>query len=113
MTSADRIPCLNPRCRRTAPSARHPDCTEIVCGKCWRLLPKAMRARYAALNRRNRRLDRLALKPRYGNRGPQWARLVGLMDAAQRRNWRAIRAFFLAPALPEGLETFLEEMGMS
>lgn len=109
----DRIPCLNPPCRRTAPADKYEPGDEIVCGKCWKLLPPRLTARYKALKRRDRRLDRLALKGRHQSRGPQWERVTSLFTAAQGRNWAAIRACFLQPEKPVGLEAFLDEVGLA
>jgi hypothetical protein len=39
-----RIPCSVPFCRRTASRDRHPNCTEIICGKHWRLASKKARS---------------------------------------------------------------------
>lgn len=44
----DRIPCCIPFCRRTAARDKHPNCTEIICGRCWREgIPKAARMVYS------------------------------------------------------------------
>lgn len=111
--TGDRVPCLNPRCRRTAPREKYPD-QDIVCAKCWKLLPQAVRDRYRLLRRRERRLlrriERLAAR-----REISAARVERLRDAMWRgheRNWGEIRRYFLAPAMPVGLDAFLAETGL-
>lgn len=43
-----RIPCDVPGCRRTAPKAKYPPGTRIICGKCWRVLTRSERAEFRA-----------------------------------------------------------------
>src|SRR5262249_34875699 len=50
-----RIPCLVVGCRRTAPRERYPDCTEIICGKCFRLASRVIRRRLSRIQRLMRR----------------------------------------------------------
>lgn len=105
-----RIPCINPSCRRTAPAEKFPG-QEIVCGKCWKLLPKAMTERYRQLRRARRRLERLARnRVRKGGTVPET--FGATLDRALQRNWGEIHNYFVAPEKPVGLDTFLEEMGM-
>jgi hypothetical protein len=59
-----RIPCLNPRCQRTAPIEKYPRGTEIVCGKCWKLLPKTLRGNYKILRGYRRRIERITARRR-------------------------------------------------
>ena len=59
----DRIPCCVPFCRRTASRAKFPGCTEIICGKHWRMAPQVWR-------RRRSKLERM-YKKRFGN-NPPW-----------------------------------------
>ena len=51
MISTDRIPCCIPFCRRTAPRERHPNATEIICGKHWRTAAKQKRRVYSRAQR--------------------------------------------------------------
>lgn len=114
MIENGRILCVNPRCKRTAAQDKHPDGTEIVCGKCWRNLPQHMRDRYRALQRRDRRIERLVMK-RAANgitRPAQLNHLEDLLNGQQRRNWSRIRSYFLTPDQPVGLEGFLKEVGL-
>ncbi len=51
MTAADRIRCVVVGCRRTAPTDRYPEGTEIICGKCFRLAPQYLIQRHRRLRR--------------------------------------------------------------
>lgn len=107
---AGRVPCVNPRCRRTAPADRHDPGSEIVCGQCWRLLPKRMTRRYRALRKRERRLLRLVEKA-IARRRITAARVDRLHRSIRllcQHNWGDIRSYFLSPEQPEGLAAFLE-----
>lgn len=97
----NRIPCCVPFCRRTAPGHQHPECDQIICGKCWRHISMVTRARYRQLGRRQRRLltrfereivqHERSGRPMPNERQKQWAmireRLFDLMD----RNWAQCR----------------------
>ena len=120
MTEA-RTPCLNPRCRRTFKQEHEGE--TVVCGKCWKLLPTTVRQRHKQLRRRMRLIDRLASKGAgHRRRGRKFGRPnVGVPQAYTMnaqferlwdRHWTRIRIFFHAPDKPEGLETFLEEIGL-
>ncbi len=109
---ADRIPCINRRCRRTGNPDKMPDTKEIICGKCWKMLPKARRDRHKQLWRRERKLNRLAEK----HAGTRKIIKIGRMQRRNReaflREYDAVFRFFNAPERPEGLESFLEEVGL-
>lgn len=116
MIKPGRIPCLNPRCGRTADARKYPDCTEIVCGKCWRGLPQALRNEYRMLTRREKRiLRRIAYRDTMGRPVPRRI-VLRLQEQFRRRQndlWDRIRRRFLAPDRPEGLDAFLEEIGLA
>lgn len=118
---SDRIGCLNPHCRRTF-KREHEDDT-IVCGKCWKLLPEAWRSRYKQLRRRMKLINRMAQKGNeFRRRGrkhgspdrgaPQAYTMGAKFDRLWDRHWERVRAFYLSPDKPAGLETFLEEIGL-
>lgn len=111
---SDRISCCNPKCRRTAPAERHPGADEIICGKCWKLLPKALTSRYRALRRRDTKGRRLAeKKDRVGKlTDRQIDECDRLAHKLVRQNWLAIRNYFRETEKPEGLESFLSEVGL-
>ena len=61
--SVDRIPCIVPFCRRTAPAAKYPPDTRIICGKHWQRTPKAYRRAYNRAMRRWNRGNPDAMRP--------------------------------------------------
>jgi hypothetical protein len=107
----DRIPCINPRCRRTAPADEHGG--EIICGKCFRTLPQATRQEHRRYWRQIRKWDRAI------TRTADVLRTQRMHDIRNRLAWqlglhwdREIKPFFLAPEKPAGIDTFLEEVGL-
>lgn len=112
MEHTPRTPCLNPRCGRTFKQERVGE--EVVCGKCWRALPVRLTRRHKMLRARNRKLDRLAKRKRKGERAtPRQLWRIGMMyDRAWEKNWQEIRAQFVGDEKPEGMDAFLEEMGL-
>lgn len=109
---SDRLRCINPACRRTAPADGKHD--SICCRKCWRLLPVELTNRYRQLKSRNRRLMRhVDRRIAQGSISRATIDRVGFMVcAAMERNWDAIRAYFVRPEKPVGLEGFLQEVGL-
>lgn len=103
---AGRVYCLNPKCGCTGDAAKS---DELVCGKCWKLIPRDLTAAYRDLHALKRKLDRRRRK-RAGEIVAVPLAAIGI-DRRIAANWSAIRAFWLAPAKPEGLDTFLDEMG--
>jgi hypothetical protein len=115
LTKPGRIPCINPTCRRTAARDRDDDPeTEIICGKCFRALPVALRGRYKQLSQREKRLLRLADRAvTKGEIGPDRVnRIARLIETARAQNWGAVRQYFQRPDRPAGLEGFLQEVGL-
>lgn len=114
MTSPARVPCVNPRCRRTAPFCANDTEADVICGKCWRSLPHALRTRYQQLQRRQKRMLRLI--ERRIDKGTIRPELVVLLEQQFERrcaeNWRTIRAFFAPTDRPAGLDGFLQEIGL-
>ena len=110
MISPDRTPCINPRCRRTT---RRDDDNEIVCGKCFRALPTAAREAHRRYWRNIRKWRRHIA--RIGDEA-RAVRIRRILDANVRllnRHWETvIKPFFVAPEKPEGLDAFLEEIGL-
>lgn len=109
-----RIPCCNPRCNRTAAIEKHPNCNEIICYKCWKLLPKELTKRYRDLHRRWKKTDRLIAR-RYETLPVEAVtaanlrnRIIDQLD----ENWRAIRDYFQTGEKPEGIEQFMKEIGL-
>lgn len=111
MTKPGRIPCLNPRCRRTADAAKFPPRTDIICGRCWKRVPPELKnliKRQRSLMRRiERRQQRLRNSP---------SNDVAILKRLRDRNhqtWSQVRDYFAEPSgEPEGLSQFLEESGL-
>lgn len=109
-----RTHCLNLRCQRTFKQEHEGE--TVVCGKCWKLLPAAVRQRgrlierMAAKGTAHRRRGRKFGRPEIG--APQSYTMGSKFDRLWERHWTRIRIFFHAPDKPEGLETFLEEIGL-
>lgn len=108
----ERIPCINPQCRRTARADKYEPGEQIICRLCFRKLPKSIADRYRQLKRRERRLLRLIDKRlKAGTISSDF--IDGLQDrheAQRTENWMRMRAFFRPVERPAGIETFLEEM---
>lgn len=114
MTKPGRIPCINPRCRRTAPADKYEPGTQIICGKCWKLVPESLRKRDRYLWRHHRKLERYrkrGLDPIEANRVD---RLIDQVEGHLHSHWGQIRACFIGDSeKPEGLDAFLEEMNLN
>jgi len=116
MSVAGRIPCLNPRCLRTADAAKFESGCEIVCGKCWRNVPQRLRDRHRELKRRDRRMMRLIERRVAKGEPVSQATIDHIAETADffwQENWGYIRACFLAPSAPVGIEGFLQEVGLA
>jgi len=102
---SDRIPCFVPGCKRTAPKDKYPNTEEIICGKCWKLVPQRFRNRHKVLRKRERQLIRAW--SRKGVENPAIPVLWRQVD----QNWEAIRNSF-SREKPRGLEAFMAEIGI-
>jgi hypothetical protein len=92
---ADRINCCIPYCRRTARADKHPTSEEIICGKCWRLISPATKARRRELAKRAKRVDRLLMRRAILTRPNIEISLIELerlFVAAQAKNWQQAKA---------------------
>ena len=108
----DRIACLVPGCRCTAPADKFPEGFEIICPKHWKLVPSALKRRYNQLRARRRKIQRLAQKVGGDLVQERTQHALITLEYLQGRNWHTIRYSFLHPDKPEGLEQFLEETGL-
>lgn len=110
-----RIPCINLRCRRTAPADRYESDTEIICGKCFRFLPPSLRRIYRTLTRRETRVLRRIERRVAG--GTITADGVNRIETAFRRRretlWCSIRNAVNPADRPAGLDSILEELGLA
>lgn len=107
----NRIKCCNPACRRTAAEEKHPGSSEIICSKCWKLLPKRLTSRYRQLRRRDNKGIRLAEKKYAAGRltDRQIDECERMAHLLVRKNWTEITMFFKLPQEPENLSSFLDE----
>jgi hypothetical protein len=108
MTSG-RIPCINPRCRRTFKD----EGTEVVCGKCFRTLPEALRVEFRRCWREHRNWERRAVRTSDEIEAQRKRAVSERFGRLIHRLWEdQIKPFFTAPEKPAGLDVFLEEMGL-
>jgi len=113
MTTAGRIPCINPRCRRTAPADKCLPSTEIICGKCFRNLPLDWRRRNRELWRRRRFIERRWRKRiSTGDIAPGLPAPLDVIDRNLHAQWQQFKTYFTAPEKPADLESFLQAIGL-
>ncbi|MBD9539968.1 hypothetical protein IB276_10945 [Ensifer sp. ENS04] len=110
----DRIACINPTCRRTAPRAKFPDSRYIICRGCWNKLPALIKDRWNAIKTRHRIFQRLIRKPKFSAdaRLEQWRRVDRRMTLAEHALDASILHFFEAGQDPVGLDNFMKEIGL-
>jgi len=106
-----RTPCINPRCKRTGPADEFPG--EMICGKCFRTLPEAVRKEHRGYWREIRKWER-----RIARTGDE-LKITKMHSIRNRLEWRLglhwdreIKPRMLEPEMPEGLDAFLEEIGI-
>lgn len=111
MIAGDRTPCINPRCRRTF--KREHEGEEVICGKCFRMLPEAVRKEHRGYWNEIRKWDRRMA------RTSDQLKIVRMREIREHvankvhTHWAThIKAPLLTPEKPEGLDTFLEEVGL-
>ncbi|MBB3705782.1 hypothetical protein [Aminobacter aminovorans] len=108
---SDRIPCINPRCRRTA--ADDGESGEIICGKCFRTLPAATRQEHRRLWRELRKWERRITRSGDDLKANRMRRVRDRLSDQLNMHWdTCIKTQFLAPEKPAGLDAFLEEVGL-
>lgn len=106
----DRTPCINPRCRRTF---KRDNDAEIVCGKCFKMLPHATRAEHRGYWRKIRMWERRVTRTSDEMKITRMHAIRDLISERLGRHWDSdIKSFFVAPVKPEGLDAFLEEVGL-
>ncbi|MER8616042.1 hypothetical protein NKG99_04175 [Mesorhizobium sp. M1409] len=108
---SDRVPCINPRCRRTF--KREHESQEIICGKCFRMLPDATRREHRGFWRELRKWDRRIARTSDELKAVRMRAIRERISFNLGLHWDAhIKAPLLAPDKPAGLDTFLEEVGL-
>jgi len=109
--TADRIPCINPHCRRTF-KADDGD-GEIICGKCFRCLPEPVRKEHRRYWREIRKWERRIVRTSDEMKIATMRSIRSRLSMRLNRHWDSeIKPFFLAPQKPAGLDAFLEEMNL-
>lgn len=107
---ADRIPCINPRCRRTAAQDKFPDSKEIICAKCFRALPLAFRQEHRRCWREINKWERRILKTVDPLKAQRMRVICNRWTDRLNAGWNEMRKTIVQPEKPVGLDTFLEEM---
>lgn len=106
-----RTPCINPSCRRTADAKEFPG--EMICGKCFRALPDRDRKEHRRLWREIRKWERRIAKTVDELKRQRMHDIRNMWVGKLQRHWdESIKGSFANPEKPEGLESFLEEIGL-
>lgn len=105
-----RTPCINPRCNRTGPADKFPG--EMICGKCFRALPLAMRTEFRLAWREYRKWNKRYLRTSDEIKKARMSPIVGRWAFRIDSSWINIRSTFISPEKPEGLDPVLEELGL-
>lgn len=105
-----RIPCINPRCKRTAPADKYDG--EIICGKCFKALPAELRNEHRSIWREIRKWQRRITKTADEMKLVRMRNILSKWCHRLDANWTAIKASVSNPEKPEGIDAFLEEMGL-
>jgi hypothetical protein len=109
--TGDRTPCINPRCRRTFKV--DDGNSEVVCGKCFRTLPAEVRNGHRRLWREYRKWDRRIKRTSDVLKAQRMHDVRDRFGVSIGQHWDTlIKPFFLSPEKPEGLDRFLEEVGL-
>lgn len=107
----DRIPCINPRCGRTFKS--EPGTGEMICGKCFRGLPAVVRSEHRRYWREIRKWDRRIARTADGLKIARMHPIRDRYSHLLNLHWDIqIKARFVSSERPEGLDAFLEEVGL-
>ncbi|MGS1095821.1 hypothetical protein ACVCNR_14685 [Aquamicrobium terrae] len=110
MTEA-RTSCINPRCNRTYKQEHEGQ--EVICGKCFRSLPDAVRTNHRRYWREYRKWDRRIKRTRDELKILHMRVIRDRFGTMIDCHWDAeIKPYFLSPEKPEGLDAFLEEVGL-
>lgn len=107
-----RTPCINPKCRCTGKAEDFPG--EMICGKCFRALPQQVRNDHRFYWREIRKWQRRIVKTQDEMKLVKMRNMVYMWQCRLSSHWdEYIKAPLLAPEKPEGLDVFLEELGLA
>lgn len=85
----------------------------MICGKCFRTLPEAVRKEHRGYWREVRKWERRITRTSDELKITRMHEIVARLEHRLISHWdREIKARFLAPEKPEGLDSFLEEIGL-
>lgn len=106
-----RTPCINPRCKRTAPADEFPG--EMICGKCFRNLPVEVRNDHRRFWREIRKWKRRITKATDELKLVHMRNVVHMWQERLQSHWDAeIKDRVTNSEKPEGLDAILEELGL-
>lgn len=114
MTTArtGRTPCINPRCRRTFDAAKYGS-GEMICGKCFRSLPLAIRDEHRRLWRELRKWRRRIARTADQFKRHRMEGIERRFSAKINQHWdEVLRPAITTPQRPIGLDGFLAEVGL-
>lgn len=106
-----RTPCINPSCRRTADAQQFPG--EMICGKCFKALPQNVRNDHRFYWKQIRKWERRITRTTDELKLVRMRNLLHMWRARLQSHWDAeIKARVTSLEKPEGIEAFLEELGL-
>lgn len=105
-----RTPCINPRCKRTADAAKFPD--EMICGKCFKALPAEMKASFRHAWKQYNLHGRRIMRTQDEMKIVRLRNLQHFWSEKIHERWLEIRAHVTAGEKPEGLDNFMQDIGL-
>jgi hypothetical protein len=106
-----RTPCINPCCKRTGAADEFPG--EMICGKCFKGLPQEVRTSHNFYWKQIRKWERRISKTTDELKLVRMRNLLHMWQERLGNHWDTeIKARVTNPEKPEGLEAFLEEVGL-
>lgn len=106
-----RTRCINSCCKRTAPAEKFPG--EMICGGCFRSLPLQTRQEHQRFWREIRKWERRIKRAVDEHKRAQMTAIRNQWHDRLCNHWDLkIKAFINSTEKPEGLDAFLEELGL-
>lgn len=84
----------------------------MICGKCWRTLPEEIRKENRLHWREYRKWERRISRTSDEIKIARMRNILGHHGRRIAANWQRIRDVVIAPEKPEGLDAFIEEIGL-
>ena len=104
--------CINPCCNRTAPADEFPD--EMICGKCFKSLPQNVQNDHRFYWKQIRMWRRRIAKTTDEIKLVRMRNLLNMWDHRLADHWdEEIKARVTSPEKPQGLDGFLQELGIA